>query len=187
MSRTSGSMPGPGRYRAAGCARRQADGRRLEPVLHQVPQAAWWSACSAAPATGLWFLTRSRSPATTLSKIDIVGNGFGRWKTIPTRLRTVRAGCRGRRRRIADLDPPTFPAVVVQTVDGRRIGRLPAPRRSHQGRHLVPDQIEGDVAHHPVAPKVTLTSSSDTAAPPRLNGRPGARRRGSTAVTEPAG
>jgi hypothetical protein len=30
----------------------------------------------------------SRSPAATLSKIDIVGNGFGFWNTIPTDRRT---------------------------------------------------------------------------------------------------
>ena len=26
----------------------------------------------------------SLTPASTLSRIDIVGNGFGRWKTMPT-------------------------------------------------------------------------------------------------------
>ena len=31
----------------------------------------------------------SRSPAATLSKIDIVGNGFGFWKTIPINRRTA--------------------------------------------------------------------------------------------------
>ena len=30
----------------------------------------------------------SRSPAATLSKIDIVGNGFGFWNTIPISRRT---------------------------------------------------------------------------------------------------
>ena len=30
----------------------------------------------------------NRSPAATLSKIDIVGKGFGFWNTIPTRRRT---------------------------------------------------------------------------------------------------
>jgi hypothetical protein len=31
----------------------------------------------------------SRSPAATLSKIDIVGNGFGFWKTMPIARRTA--------------------------------------------------------------------------------------------------
>ena len=31
----------------------------------------------------------SRSPAATLSKIDIVGNGFGFWNTIPIARRTA--------------------------------------------------------------------------------------------------
>ena len=30
-----------------------------------------------------------RSPAATLSKIDMVGNGLGRWKTMPTVRRTA--------------------------------------------------------------------------------------------------
>ncbi len=30
-----------------------------------------------------------RRPAATLSKIDMVGNGFGRWKTMPTVRRTA--------------------------------------------------------------------------------------------------
>ena len=42
--------------------------------------------------SAIWFLRYepfSRSPAATLSKIDMVGNGFGRWKTMPTVRRTV--------------------------------------------------------------------------------------------------
>ncbi len=31
----------------------------------------------------------SFSPATTLSLMDMVGNGFGRWKTMPMVLRTL--------------------------------------------------------------------------------------------------
>ena len=55
--------------------------------------AAWCSAASAASASSALVRTPfNRSPATTLSKMLIVGNGFGRWKTIPTRLRTS-SGC----------------------------------------------------------------------------------------------
>ena len=51
--------------------------------------AAWCSAASAASRrTDLDRTPLSRSPATTLSKMLMVGKGLGRWKTMPTRLRT---------------------------------------------------------------------------------------------------
>ncbi len=37
----------------------------------------------------LFFSPLSLSPAATLSRMDIVGNGFGRWNTIPTVRRTA--------------------------------------------------------------------------------------------------
>jgi len=54
--------------------------------------AAWCNAASAASrSTDFERTPLSRSPATTLSKMLMVGNGFGRWNTIPTRLRTSSA------------------------------------------------------------------------------------------------
>ena len=44
--------------------------------MHELVKGAW--------STGIPF---RRSPAETLSRIDMVGNGLGRWKTIPTRRR----------------------------------------------------------------------------------------------------
>ena len=37
----------------------------------------------------MFFTPFSRSPDATLSKIDIDGNGFGRWNTMPTTRRTA--------------------------------------------------------------------------------------------------
>ena len=71
-----------------------------------------------------------RSPATTLSKMLMVGKGLGRWKTIPTRLRTSSAGVDGPvdvevAQPDAALDPPA--GVVVEAVDRPQQRRLAAP------------------------------------------------------------
>jgi hypothetical protein len=44
------------------------------------------TSASASPLEILRLL--SLTPASTLSRIDMVGNGFGRWKTMPTWRRT---------------------------------------------------------------------------------------------------
>ena len=44
---------------------------------------------TASASTFLFCTPFSRRPAATLSKIDIDGNGFGRWKTMPTTRRTA--------------------------------------------------------------------------------------------------
>ena len=57
----------------------------------------------------------SLKPAATLSKIDMVGNGFGRWKTMPTLPRICTGSTPGRRcprRRGARARRPGVPGTV---------------------------------------------------------------------------
>jgi hypothetical protein len=62
----------------------------VEPILDLIPQVGARAATSPRPRSALLVLDAvERSPAATLSKIVIVGNGFGRWKTMPTVRRTA--------------------------------------------------------------------------------------------------
>ena len=67
------------------------DAGLVEPVLDLVPERrrARSDALDGLAQVGRAWPRCSRRPAATLSKIDIVGNGFGFWNTIPITRRTA--------------------------------------------------------------------------------------------------
>ena len=79
----------------------------------------------------------ARSPAATLSKIDIVGNGLGFWKTIPIARRTA-TDVDARRRRCPSPSSMTWPLdarardLLVHAVDAAHDGRLAGAGRADQ-------------------------------------------------------
>ena len=93
-ARPSGSPPAPPRSCArctgAAAGRRRARRRAREPVLDLVPQRRRRAASARRARRCLMPRPPDRrGPAATLSKIDMVGNGLGFWKTMPIARRTA--------------------------------------------------------------------------------------------------
>src|SRR5450759_703689 len=66
-------------------------GSRSFTSSHSAVRRSAHSAISSCSARDGAFRPAARNPATTLSRMDIVGNGVGRWKTMPMRRRTSMA------------------------------------------------------------------------------------------------
>ena len=137
------------------------DPRRLEPVLHLVPEAG----ADQRFTSPILDLARGRAGQAQargdVVETDIVGNGFGFWKTMPTARRTATTSIarvveidpveqdlalrRGRpaisscmrlmQRTIVDFPQPEGPMIAVTLHPARSRGRRPGPRGSSRSRH----------------------------------------------------
>ena len=83
------------------------------------------------PSSLFLTLPFSRSPAATLSKIDMVGKGFGRWNTMPTVRRTATGSVpfAYRSRPLSSIVPSTRPPGMTSCIrlSVRRKVDLPHP------------------------------------------------------------
>ena len=94
---------------------------------------------TASVRTLLFFTPFSCRPEATLSKIDMDGNGFGRWNTMPTTRRTATGSTPG----AVQVGAVQLHAALdvrsrdhlVHPVQGAQQGRLAASRRADEGGH----------------------------------------------------
>ena len=120
-----------------------AGGRRPRPTGPALRSAASTFACRSPRPREL-----RRRPAATLSKIDIVGNGLGFWKTIPIARRTATTSTDGSYTSRSVEQHPALGArpgdLLVHAVDAADHRRLAAARGADDRRHLVGAELEVD-------------------------------------------
>ena len=107
----------------------------------------------------------------------MVGNGLGRWKTMPTRLRTSSA----RRTRAVDIElaevHPTLDTaaqVVVEAVDGSQQSGLATPRGADERCDLASRHLQRDPAYG----EMVFETDRDVLEAKRRRYRPSYRLRG---------